>query len=93
MILNILMENLKADLHIHTHYSTADAETKPEELVRIARKLGLDVIYIQAKRWDNPVSRPEIQKFAGALEMKRANKGIFITTGNFRESTGDRGFK
>jgi len=46
-------------------------------------KLGLDVIYIQAKRWENTVGRPEIQKFAGALQGKRAKKGVFITTSNF----------
>ena len=46
-------------------------------------KLGLDIIYIQAKRWENTVSRPEIQKFAGALQGQRARKGIFITTSNF----------
>jgi restriction system protein len=43
-------------------------------------KLGLDVIYIQAKRWENVVGRPEIQKFAGALLGQKAKKGIFITT-------------
>ncbi|MBI2342899.1 MAG: restriction endonuclease [Deltaproteobacteria bacterium] len=46
-------------------------------------RLGLDIIYIQAKRWENPVGRPEIQKFAGALQGKRAKKGIFITTSSF----------
>lgn len=46
-------------------------------------KLGLDVIYIQAKRWDNVVGRPEIQKFAGALLGQKAKKGIFITTAWF----------
>lgn len=46
-------------------------------------RLGLDVIYIQAKRWDGPVGRPEIQKFAGALQGQRARKGVFITTSNF----------
>ena len=45
--------------------------------------LGLDLIYIQAKRWDGIIGRPEIQKFAGALQGQRAKKGIFITTGNF----------
>lgn len=43
-------------------------------------KLGLDAIYIQAKRWEGSVGRPEIQKFAGALQGVRARKGIFITT-------------
>ncbi len=46
-------------------------------------KLGLDVIYIQAKRWEGIVGRPEIQKFVGALAGQRAKKGVFITTSNF----------
>ncbi len=46
-------------------------------------RLGLDTIYIQAKRWEGTVGRPDIQKFAGALMGKKANKGIFITTSNF----------
>lgn len=46
-------------------------------------RLGLDVIYIQAKKWENTVSRPEIQKFAGALMGQKAKKGIFITTSTF----------
>jgi len=46
-------------------------------------QLGLDVIYLQAKRWEGNVSRPEIQKFAGALQGKRAKKGVFITTSDF----------
>ena len=47
-------------------------------------KLGLDLLYIQAKRWENTtVGRPEIQKFVGALHGKRAKKGIFITTSTF----------
>lgn len=46
-------------------------------------KLGLDVIYIQAKRWAGTVGRPEIQKFVGALHGQRAKKGVFITTGTF----------
>lgn len=45
--------------------------------------LGLDVIYIQAKRWEGVVGRPEIQKFAGALQGQRAKKGVFITTSSF----------
>ena len=49
-------------------------------------RLGLDAIYIQAKRWEGTVSRPEIQKFAGALQMHRARKGIFITTDFSKEA-------
>lgn len=46
-------------------------------------KLGLEVIYLQAKRWENVVGRPEIQKFVGALAGQRANKGVFLTTSSF----------
>ena len=51
-------------------------------------KLGLDTIYIQAKRWDKgPVGSKEIQAFAGALDMKyHASKGVFITTSSFTEA-------
>ena len=52
-------------------------------------KLGLDVIYLQAKRWEGTVGRPEIQKFAGALQGQRARKGIFITTSNFSKEAQD----
>lgn len=52
-------------------------------------RLGLDVIYIQAKRWQGPIGRPEIQKFAGALQGHRANKGIFITTSSFTRDAED----
>lgn len=49
-------------------------------------KLGLDVVYIQAKRWNNtPVGRPDVMQFAGALQAQRANKGIFLTTSRFTE--------
>ena len=46
-------------------------------------KLGLDSVYVQAKRWDSSVSRPTVQGFAGALEGQRARKGVLITTSQF----------
>lgn len=52
-------------------------------------RLGLDIIYIQAKRWANTVGRPEIQKFAGALQGQRAKKGIFITASDFSKEARD----
>jgi len=53
-------------------------------------KLGLDVLYVQAKRWDNTVvGRPEIQRFVGALMGKRAKKGVFITTSSFSNEATD----
>lgn len=49
--------------------------------------MGLDSIYIQAKKWktESPIGRPEIQKFVGALQGKRAKKGIFISTSKFTD--------
>lgn len=52
-------------------------------------RLGLDIIYIQAKKWEATVGRPEIQKFAGALDGQRAKKGIFITTSDFSREAQD----
>lgn len=46
-------------------------------------KLGLDVVYLQAKRWENTVGRREVQQFAGALAGQQANRGVFITTSDF----------
>jgi restriction system protein len=52
-------------------------------------RLGLDSIYIQAKRWQSVVGRPEIQKFAGALSERHARKGVFITTSYFSKEAID----
>jgi restriction system protein len=52
-------------------------------------RLGLDIIYIQAKRWAATVGRPEIQKFAGALHGQHATKGIFMTTSDFSRDAND----
>jgi restriction system protein len=51
--------------------------------------LGLDNIYVQAKRWEGSVGRPEIQKFVGALHGQRARKGIFITLSDFTRDAFD----
>ena len=59
-------------------------------------RLGVDVVYVQAKRWKNNVGSPEISSFAGALAGKGANKGIFITTSDFTKAAKDydaAGFK
>jgi restriction system protein len=52
-------------------------------------RLGLESIYIQAKRWQATVGRPEIQKFVGALHGQRARKGVFLTTGTFSAEARD----
>ncbi len=53
-------------------------------------KLGLDVVYIQAKRWDNSqVGSKEIQAFVGALHGRKARKGVFITTAGFSKPARD----
>ena len=46
-------------------------------------RLGLEKVYVQAKRWQSPVGRPEVQGFYGALAGQRAGKGVFITTSTF----------
>mgnify|MGYP000886314666 CR=1 FL=1 len=48
-------------------------------------RLGLDAIYLQAKRWEGVVGRPEIMRFVGALAGQRATKGVFITTSRFTQ--------
>jgi restriction system protein len=48
-------------------------------------RLGLDVIYVQAKRWKTTVGRPDVQGFVGALAGKQAHKGVFITTSGFSQ--------
>ena len=87
-----LFENIIIDLLVKMGYGgsrkdagTAIGKIGDEGIDGIIKEdpLGLDIIYIQAKRWENTVSRPEIQKFAGALQGKRAKKGIFITTSNY----------
>jgi len=52
-------------------------------------RLGLDVIYVQAKRWQANIGRKEIQSFVGALAGKQANKGVFITTSDFVQNALD----
>ena len=52
-------------------------------------RLGLDAIYLQAKRWEGGVGRPEIMKFVGALAGQRATKGVFITTSWFTQDAKD----
>jgi restriction system protein len=91
-------ENIVIDLLVAMGYGGS----KPEAAKAIGRsgdegidgiinedRLGLDVIYIQAKRWEGIVGRPEIQKFAGALQGQHAKRGIFITTSNFSKEATD----
>jgi restriction system protein len=52
-------------------------------------RLGLDVVYIQAKKWEGTVGRPVVQTFAGSLEGQRARKGILITTSQFSKEARD----
>lgn len=52
-------------------------------------RLGLDFVYVQAKRWTNVVGRPDVQGFAGSLEGQRARKGVFMTTSTFTKEAHD----
>ena len=88
----IFFEQLVVDLMIAMGYGgsrkeagRATQQTNDDGIDGIIKedKLGLDVIYLQAKRWSNTVHRPEIDKFIGALTRQRARKGVFITTSDF----------
>jgi restriction system protein len=52
-------------------------------------KLGLDVVCVQAKRWENSVGRPKVQEFVGSMDMVRARKGVIITTSSFTREAED----
>lgn len=52
-------------------------------------RLGLEKVYVQAKRWQSPVGRPDVQAFYGALAGQRANRGVFITTSTFTQQAVD----
>jgi len=93
-----LFERLVVELLVKMGYggSRKDAgqaigRTRDEGIDGIIKedRLGLDIIYIQAKRWDSSVGRPEVQKFAGALQGQRARKGVFITTSSFTKDARD----
>ena len=87
-------ENLVIDLLVKMGYggSREDAETVGRsgdggiDGIINQDRLGLDVVYVQAKRWENNVGSPQIASFAGALAGKGANKGIFITTSDFTKN-------
>lgn len=85
-------ENLVVDLMVSLGYggtksdaSQSVGKSGDEGIDGIIKedRLGLDVIYLQAKRWEGTVGRPEIHKFVGALHGQRAKKGVFITTGRY----------
>lgn len=91
-------ENLVVDLMVAMGYggtrsdaSRSIGKTGDEGIDGIIKedRLGLDVIYLQAKRWEGTVGRPEVQKFVGALHGQRAKKGVFITTGRFSNDAVD----
>ncbi|MFA7658313.1 MAG: restriction endonuclease [Candidatus Gastranaerophilaceae bacterium] len=94
----MFFENLVAELLLKMGYGSSKQDilqnagrSGDEGIDGIIKEdvLGLDKIYIQAKRWQGTVGRPEIQKFAGALQMQNASKGIFITTSNFSKDAID----
>lgn len=94
----IFFERLVVDFMIALGYggSRADAgrsvgQSGDEGIDGIIKedRLGLDIVYLQAKRWEGCVGRPEIQRFVGALHGKRARKGVFITTGKFSSEATD----
>ena len=88
-------EHLVVDLLLKMGYGGSRAEagqaTKPTgdggvDGVINEDRLGLDAIYVQAKRWQNSVGEPQLRDFVGALHAHRARKGVFITTGEFTQT-------
>ena len=90
-------ENIVLDLLHRMGYGTSRADLK-----RVGRagdegidgvisldRLGLERVYVQAKRWQSTVGRPEVQGFFGALAGQRANKGVFITTSDYSQQATD----
>lgn len=88
-------EQAVVDLVVAMGYGGADANAARTQLTNDAGidgiidqdPLGLNRVYIQAKRYapDNPVARPDVQSFVGALHGQQANQGVFITTSKFTE--------
>jgi restriction system protein len=93
----VFLENLVIDLLVQMGYggSREDAEAVGRsgdggiDGVINEDRLGLDVIYVQAKRWEANVGQPEIFRFSGALRDRGARKGIFITTSGFTRRARD----
>lgn len=82
LVMDLLIAMGYGDPHDKGHLRRRPSDEGIDGIIK-EDKLGLDIICIQAKKWDNPVGRPEIQKFAGSLESKHAKKGVFITTSTF----------
>ncbi|MGI8407777.1 MAG: restriction endonuclease, partial [Actinomycetota bacterium] len=91
-------EQLVIDLLLAMGYGASHAETSKllgrsgdaglDGIIRQDR-LGLEAVYVQAKRWENTVGRPTIQAFAGSLDGARARKGVLLTTATFSQEARD----
>lgn len=83
LVIDVLTEMGYGDINDAKDFVTKKSGDEGIDGIINQDKLGLDKIYIQAKRWKDSVGRPELQKFVGALSAKKSNKGIFITTSDF----------
>lgn len=77
-----LLEKMGYGINGNTRLTSKGADEGIDGIIS-EDELGLSKIYVQAKRWDGNVSRPEIQKFVGAISDKPTQKGVFITTSSF----------
>lgn len=89
LVLNLLLKMGYGDSEMDSGELTQKGADEGIDGVIKEDRLGLDKIYIQAKKWEGTVGRPEIQKFVGALQGKRAKKGIFITLSTFSKEAYD----
>ncbi len=83
LVIDVLTEIGYGDINDSKDFVTKKSGDEGIDGIINQDKLGLDKIYVQAKRWKDSVGRPELQKFVGALSAKKSNKGIFITTSDF----------
>ncbi len=89
LVMDVLTKMGYGNANNHSNIVTKKSGDEGIDGVINQDKLGLDKIYVQAKRWDGNVGRPDLQKFVGALFAKKSNKGIFITTSDFTKEARD----
>lgn len=88
LVTDLLVALGYGDPHEELHLKKGQADEGIDGIIK-EDKLGLDIICLQAKKWEQTIGRPEVQKFAGSLESSRAKKGVFITTSSFSKEAKD----
>ena len=88
LVLDLMVAMGSGGVQKNAALTSAGADEGIDGLINEDR-LGLDSVYLQAKRWENQVGRPEIQRFVGVRHGQRARKGVFLTTSTFSRDAYD----